>query len=158
MQQIVKGAIFYADLEPSIGSEQKGIRPVLVIQNDLGNKYSPTTIIAPISTKKDCNLPTHILIKQFDKIRHNSIIMLEQIRTIDKVRLKDFICFLNEDQLKEVDVALIKSLDIDLSHISWFCQMYKSVKTQNFAQWKRFKGICIMLMWNANSFLLEKEE
>ena len=118
MQQIVKGAIFYADLEPSIGSEQKGIRPVLVIQNDLGNKYSPTTIIAPISTKKDCNLPTHILIKQFDKIRHNSIIMLEQIRTIDKVRLKDFICFLNEEQLKEVDVALIKSLDIDLSHIS----------------------------------------
>lgn len=114
MKNIVKGAIFYADLKPCIGSEQSGIRPVLVIQNDLGNKYSPTTIVAPISTKKDCDLPTHILIKQFDKIRHNSIIMLEQIRTIDKSRLKGFICMLDDEQLEEVDQAIMTSLGIKI--------------------------------------------
>lgn len=113
MKNIIRGAIFYADLDPIIGSEQKGTRPVLIIQNDLGNKYSPTTIVASISTKKDDNLPTHILIKQFDKVRPNSIIMVEQIRTIDKSRLKGFVGFLDDEQLKEVNKGLIKSLALN---------------------------------------------
>ena len=113
MKNIIRGAIYYADLDPIIGSEQKGTRPVLIIQNDLGNKYSPTTIVASISTKKNDTLPTHILIKQFDKVRPNSIIMVEQIRTIDKSRLKGFVGFLDDEQLKEVNKALIKSLALN---------------------------------------------
>lgn len=114
MKKIIKGAIFYADLDPTVGSEQKGIRPVVIIQNDTGNKFSPTTIIAPVTTKKDIELPTHVLIKQFDKVRPNSIVMVEQIRIIDKTRLKGFIDILNEEQLKEVDEALLKLLDITI--------------------------------------------
>lgn len=112
MKPIVKGAIFYADLGNAVGSEERGIRPVLIIQNNIGNKFSPTTIIAPISTQKKNNLPTHILIKQFNRIRSNSIIMLEQIRVIDKIRLTGFIDFLNEKQVAEVDNALMKTLGI----------------------------------------------
>lgn len=114
MKKIIKGAIFYAELDPTVGSEQKGCRPVVILQNDTGNKFSPTTIIAPITTKKDIELPTHILIKQFDKIRPNSIIMLEQLRVIDKKRLKGFIDILNEEQLKEVNDAILKLLDITI--------------------------------------------
>lgn len=106
MKPIVKGAIFYADLGNNIGSEENGTRPVLILQNDIGNKFSPTTIVAPISTKKNNKLPTHILIKQFDKVRNNSIIMLEQVRVIDKTRLTGFVDFLNEEQLYEVENAL----------------------------------------------------
>lgn len=114
MKKIIKGAMFYADLDPTVGSEQQGCRPVVILQNDTGNKFSPTTIIAPITTKKDVELPTHVLIKQFDKIRPNSIIMVEQIRVIDKKRLKCFIEILNEEQLKEVDAAVLKVLDITI--------------------------------------------
>lgn len=114
MKKIIKGAIFYADLDPTVGSEQKGIRPVVIIQNDIGNKFSPTTIIAPVTTKKDVELPTHIMIKQFDKIRPNSIVMLEQIRVIDKTRLKGYIDILNKEQLKKVEKALIKLFDIKI--------------------------------------------
>ena len=114
MNNMIKGAIFYANLDPTVGSEQKGRRPVVIIQNDTGNKFSSTTIIAPVTTKKDVELPTHVLIKQFDKIRPNSIVMVEQIRVIDKTRLKGFIDILNEEQLKEVDEALLKILDINI--------------------------------------------
>ena len=112
MKNIVKGAIFYADLDPIIGSEQKGVRPVLIIQNDIGNKFSPTVLIAPISTKKDKVLPTHILIKQFDKIRHDSIVLLEQIRVLDKTRLKGYLGMLEEEQMKEVEEAIIISFGL----------------------------------------------
>lgn len=112
MNKIVRGAIFYADLGNTIGSEEKGIRPVLIVQNDIGNRFSPTTIIAPISTQKTDKLPNHVLIKQFDKIRPNSIILLEQIRVIDKSRLKGFVTTLNEEQIIEVNNALIHTLDI----------------------------------------------
>lgn len=115
MKPIVRGAIFYANLGQTVGSEERGTRPVLILQNNIGNRFSPTTIVAPISTKKTDELPTHILIKQFDKIRHNSIILLEQIRVIDKTRLKGFVEFLNEEQMLEVDSALIETLDIKLS-------------------------------------------
>ena len=83
MNKITRGAIFYAKLDPIVGSEQSGIRPVLVIQNNVGNNYSPTTIVAIISTKKDEMLPTHVLVKQLEKLRPNSIVLLEQIRTIE---------------------------------------------------------------------------
>lgn len=117
MKSIVKGAIFYADLGKTVGSEESGIRPVLVIQNNTGNRFSPTTIIAPISTKKTDELPTHILIKQFDKIRHNSIILLEQLRVIDKSRLKGFVEVLDDKQMKEIDLALLKTFGISLSSV-----------------------------------------
>ncbi len=107
MKKIVKGSIFYADLNPTIGSEQSGIRPVVVIQNDIGNEHGPTTIIAPISTKKNIELPSHVLVKQFDTIRPNSIVMLEQIRVIDKKRLKGYVGTIKNEQLKEIDNALM---------------------------------------------------
>lgn len=113
MKKIIRGAMFYADLDPIVGSEQKGIRPVLIIQNDMGNKHSPTVLVAPISTKKDKLLPTHILIKQFDKLRHDSIVMLEQIRVLDKSRLKGYMGMLVEDQMKEVEKAISISFGLE---------------------------------------------
>lgn len=113
MKNIVRGALFYADLDPIIGSEQQGIRPVLIIQNDVGNKYSPTVLVAPISTRKDKLLPTHILIKQFDKLRHDSIILLEQIRVLDKTRLKGYMGMLEQEQMKEVEKAISISFGLE---------------------------------------------
>ena len=112
MKKIVRGAMFYADLDPIVGSEQKGIRPVLIIQNDLGNKHSPTVLVAPISTKKDKLLPTHILIKQFDKLRHDSIVMLEQVRVLDKSRLKGYMGMLESDTLEKVNEAIKISFEL----------------------------------------------
>lgn len=112
MKNIVKGAIFYADLDPILGSEQQGIRPVVIIQNELGNKHSPTVLVAPISTKKDKILPTHILVKQFDKIRHDSIILLEQIRVLDKIRLKGYLGLLDSETMKKVNEAIKISFDL----------------------------------------------
>ena len=113
-KKIIRGAIFYADLDPIIGSEQKGTRPVLILQNDIGNKYSPTTMIAPITSKeyKGRKQPTHVKVKHFDKLRPNSIILLEQVRTIDKSRIKGFIDMLDKSQMKEVEKALKISFGI----------------------------------------------
>ena len=110
-KKIIRGAIFYADLDPIVGSEQKGFRPVLILQNDIGNKYSPTTMIAPITSKeyKGRKQPTHVKVKQFDKLRPNSIILLEQVRTIDKSRIKGFIDMLDKSQMKDVEKALMIS-------------------------------------------------
>ena len=104
--QISKGDIYYADLNPIRGSEQRGIRPVLIIQNDIGNKYSPTVIVAPITTKKYNNIPTHVRIKRIKNMRPNSIVLLEQVRTIDKSRLKKYITKLNDYQIIKVEKAL----------------------------------------------------
>ncbi len=112
MKKIIRGAMFYADLDPIVGSEQKGIRPVLVIQNNMGNKHSPTILVAPISTKKEKLLPTHILIKQFENLRHDSIVLLEQIRVLDKSRLKGFLGILEEEQMKQVDEAILISMGL----------------------------------------------
>ena len=117
MKKLVRGSIFYADLKGSLGSEQDGIRPVLVIQNNTSNKFSPTTIIASITTKNENILPTHVLIKSFDKMKYDSIIMLEQIRTIDKSRLRGFVCSLKPEQLVEVDRALVMSLNINVKQL-----------------------------------------
>ena len=112
---IRRGDIYYADLRPVVGSEQGGIRPVLVIQNDTGNRHSPTVIVAAITSKMTkAKLPTHLKI-YCDKcnIIKDSIILLEQLRTIDKKRLKDKVCHLDSEMLKIVDKALLISLELD---------------------------------------------
>lgn len=113
-KQIIRGAIFYADLDPIVGSEQKGVRPVVILQNDIGNKYSPTTMIAPITTKeyKGKYLPTHVKVTTLNKLRPHSIILLEQVRTIDKSRLKGYVTMLSEKEMQSIDKALIISLSI----------------------------------------------
>ena len=112
---IRRGDIYYADLRPVVGSEQGGIRPVLVIQNDTGNRHSPTVIVAAITSKMTkAKLPPHVKI-DCDKcnIIKDSIILLEQLRTIDKKRLKDKVCHLDSEMLKIVDKALLISLELD---------------------------------------------
>ena len=112
---IKRGDIFYADLRPVIGSEQGGIRPVLIVQNDTGNKHSPTVICAAITSKMNkAKLPTHVELDA-DKygIVKDSVILLEQVRTIDKSRLKEKVCHLDRDVLKRIDKALIISLSLD---------------------------------------------
>ena len=112
---IRRGDIYYADLRPVVGSEQGGIRPVLVIQNDTGNRHSPTVIVAAITSKMTkAKLPTDVKI-DCDKcnIIKDSIILLEQLRTIDKKRLKDKVCHLDSEMLKIVDKALLISLELD---------------------------------------------
>ena len=111
---IRRGDIFYADLRPVIGSEQGGIRPVLIIQNDVGNRHSPTVICAAITSKMNkAKLPTHIEIdaSSYDIVR-DSVILPEQLRTIDKQRLKDKVCHLDERILSQVNRALKISLEL----------------------------------------------
>lgn len=111
---IRRGDIFYADLRPVVGSEQGGIRPVLIIQNDVGNKHSPTVICAAITSKMNkAKLPTHIEIdsSEYDIVK-DSVILLEQLRTIDKKRLKDKVCHLDRELLAKVDHALEVSLEL----------------------------------------------
>ena len=111
---IKRGDIFYADLRPVIGSEQGGVRPVLIVQNDTGNKHSPTVIIAAITSKMTkAQLPTHVKIdsNKYDIIK-DSVILLEQLRTIDKTRLKDKVCHLDNEIILKVNKALLTSLEI----------------------------------------------
>ncbi|MGC6767370.1 type II toxin-antitoxin system PemK/MazF family toxin [Enterococcus sp. LJL128] len=111
---VKRGDIFFADLSPVVGSEQGGIRPVLVIQNNLGNHFSPTIIVAAVTAKMaKPKLPTHIGINSEETgIERDSVILLEQIRTIDKVRLKEKVCHLGVDVMLEVDRALGISVGI----------------------------------------------
>jgi len=109
-----RGDIYYADLRPVVGSEQGGVRPVLIIQNDMGNKYSPTIIVAAITSKLNkANLPTHVDLtsSKYDIVK-DSVILLEQVRTIDKSRLREYVCHLDEDAIEKVDRALKISLAI----------------------------------------------
>ncbi len=110
-----RGDVFYADLRPVIGSEQGGIRPVLIIQNDVGNRHSPTVICAAITSKMNkAKLPTHIELRadRYDMDK-DSVILLEQLRTIDKKRLKDKICHLDQEIMKKVNEALLISLELN---------------------------------------------
>ena len=111
---IKRGDIFYADLRPVVGSEQGGIRPVLIIQNDVGNKHSPTVICAAITSRMNkAKLPTHIEIDASSyAIVKDSVILLEQLRTIDKRRLKDKVCHLDAEILQKVNHALCLSLEL----------------------------------------------
>ncbi|MDO4463217.1 MAG: type II toxin-antitoxin system PemK/MazF family toxin [Bacillota bacterium] len=109
-----RGDIYYADLRPVIGSEQGGIRPVLVVQNDVGNRHSPTIICAAITSKMNkAKLPTHIELSagKYDMVK-DSVILLEQLRTIDKKRLKDKVCHLDEDIMRQVNHGLMISLEL----------------------------------------------
>ena len=111
---IRRGDVFYADLRPVVGSEQGGIRPVLIIQNDVGNRHSPTVICAAITSRMNkAKLPTHIAIEatQYHMVK-DSVILLEQLRTIDKSRLKDKICHLDDKILTKIDEALKISLQL----------------------------------------------
>lgn len=111
---IRRGDIFYADLRPVVGSEQGGIRPVLIIQNDVGNLHSPTVICAAITSKMNkAKLPTHVAIEAGRyQVGRDSVILLEQLRTIDKRRLKDRVCHLDGEMLKRVNKALQVSLEL----------------------------------------------
>lgn len=110
-----RGDVYYADLRPVIGSEQGGIRPVLIIQNDVGNKHSPTVICAAITSKMNkAKLPTHIELSTREyEMDKDSVILLEQLRTIDKKRLKDKVCHLDTQIMKKVNKALMISLELD---------------------------------------------
>lgn len=111
---ILRGDIYRADLSPVVGSEQGGVRPVLVIQNDVGNKHSPTVIIAPITSKSMKKpLPTQRLLPAQNGLGRESIVLLEQIRTIDKQRLKEFIGVLDQNDMRNIDTALAVSVGLD---------------------------------------------
>lgn len=112
---VKRGDIYYADLRPVVGSEQGGVRPVLIIQNDVGNRHSPTVICAAITSKMNkAKLPTHIeiLSSQYG-IEKDSVILLEQLRTIDKKRLKDKVCHLDGALMAKVNRGLMVSLELD---------------------------------------------
>ena len=110
----LRGDMYYADLGRGIGSEQEGYRPVVIIQNNVGNKHSPTVIIAPITSRvhTKAKLPTHTLIKDFDGLDKNSIILFEQIRTIDKQRLREYLGTLDRRFIHCADKALAISIGL----------------------------------------------
>lgn len=111
---VKRGDIFYADLSPVVGSEQGGVRPVLVVQNDVGNKFSPTVIISAITSQiNKAKMPTHIEIAADEYgLAKDSVILAEQIRTIDKRRLKERIGKLDDDLMQKVDDALAVSFGL----------------------------------------------
>lgn len=111
---IKRGEIYYANLNPVIGSEQGGRRPVLIISNDVGNRHSPTVIIVPITSRvhTKAKLPTHTEINSFEGLDKNSLILAEQIRTIDKRRLEDYIGKLPENLLSKLNRTLAISIDL----------------------------------------------
>ncbi len=106
-----RGEIYNVDLGQTIGCEQSGKRPCVIIQNNVGNEKSPTTIVAPMTERQKKNLPTHISVSEYDeKVSRCSTIMLEQVRTVSKSRIKDFLGKLSKDTMREVDKALKISL------------------------------------------------
>lgn len=115
---IKRGDIYYADLSPVVGSEQGGVRPVLIIQNDIGNRYSPTVIAAAITSRSTkANLPTHIrLMANESGLAKDSVVLLEQIRTIDKRRLKERMGSLDLGEMGKVDEALSISFGLGVEH------------------------------------------
>lgn len=105
--KVARGDVFYADLSPVVGSEQGGVRPVLVIQNDVGNKYSPTVIIAAITSQTNkTKLPTHVNVNPQMGLPKNSVVLLEQVRTIDKRRLRDKVGSFDSKTMQKVDDSL----------------------------------------------------
>ncbi len=115
MVHVRRGDIFYAQLNPVVGSEQGGTRPVLVVQNDIGNQYSPTTIIAAVTSKiSKAKLPTHVeMPKEISSLEKDSVILMEQIRTIDKSRLKQKVTCLDDEFMIRVNRALEISLGLE---------------------------------------------
>ncbi|KGL39597.1 type II toxin-antitoxin system PemK/MazF family toxin [Listeria sp. SHR_NRA_18] len=110
---VKRGDVYYADLSPVVGSEQGGIRPVLVIQNDIGNRFSPTVIVAAITAKiSKAKLPTHVEAVRKHGFDRDSVILLEQVRTIDKQRLTDKITHLDDNLMNQVNKALEISMGL----------------------------------------------
>lgn len=114
---IRRGDVFYADLSPVVGCEQSGIRPVLIIQNDIGNRYSPTVIVAAITSRPKKELPTHVEIGCMEPLQKNSVVLLEQIRTIDRIRLLEYIGSLSELRMISIDQALSLSLGLSTAKV-----------------------------------------
>ena len=114
MAKVKRGDVFYAELDPVIGSEQGGVRPVLIIQNDIGNQHSPTTIVAAITGQlTKAKLPTHVdLAGRENGLAKNSVVLVEQVRTVDKTRLKEYICTLDKQIMEQVDQALLISMGL----------------------------------------------
>src|SRR5574344_1855712 len=112
---VKRGDIFYADLSPVIGSEQGGIRPVIIIQNDIGNRYSPTVIVGAITSQiNKAKLPTHVEISSEEYgLNRDSVVLLEQIRTLDKRRLKEKIGHMTDNDMRKVNKALEISLNLN---------------------------------------------
>ena len=110
---VKRGDIYYADLSPVVGSEQGGMRPVLIVQNDTGNRHSPTVIAAAITSRKAKNsLPTHILLENVPGLAPTSLLLLEQLRTIDRKRLRGYIGRISKEKMLEIDAALAISIGI----------------------------------------------
>jgi len=114
-KSIRRGDIFYADLPAAAGSEQKGFRPVLVIQNDIGNRFSPTVITAVLTSKTErkASLPTHCLIEAQQGLKDDALVLMEQIRTLDKARLHGYVCTLDSATMSEIDKALAISVGLE---------------------------------------------
>lgn len=113
--KIKRGNVFIADLDPTVGSEQYGRRPVVILSNDLNNKYSPTILVAPLTKiLKKTKLPTHIMIRKNYFLKYDSLILLEQIRTIDKSRLISYKGKVDSSTLEKINNGLIESEDIDI--------------------------------------------
>ena len=115
---IKRGDLFYADLNGFLGSEQGGTRPILVIQNNVGNKYSPTVVVAPITAKQGKpKLPTHIKIDSTDILPKDSVVLLEQIRTIDKQRLGEYIGFLDKKIMADINKGIGISVGLNKKYL-----------------------------------------
>lgn len=113
MLKIKRGDIYYADLSPVVGSEQGGVRPVVILQNDVGNKYSPTTIVAAITSQTNkSKMPTHVQASTYTDLPKNSVILLEQIRTIDKRRLREKVGHFDTPVMHRIEHALLVSLGL----------------------------------------------
>lgn len=111
---VFRGELYYADLSPVVGSEQGGVRPVLIIQNDMGNRHSPTVIVAAITSKMTkALLPTHVSLgREENGLKQDSVVLMEQIRTIDRNRLKEYIGRLKQEQMARVETAAAVSLGL----------------------------------------------
>lgn len=116
--RIKRGDVYYADLSPVVGSEQGGVRPVLILQNDVGNHHSPTVIVAAITAQmQKKRMPTHVQLTGDDSpLTHDSVILMEQLRTIDKQRLKDRIAHLSAEIMAKVDRALTISVGLNAAY------------------------------------------
>ena len=113
-RQIQRGDIYHADLRPAVGSEQNGVRPVLIVQNNIGNKYSPTVIAAAITSRRTkARMPTHVHVGEVTGMFPDSTILLEQLRTLDKSRLLEYIGTVDQETMRQVDEAFLISVGHD---------------------------------------------
>lgn len=129
--EYTSGSIFYANLYGAMGSEQEGKRPVVIIQNNIGNRYSPTVIVVPITSKVNlkANIPTHVFVPKYKRILdQDSIILAEQITTIDKQRLTEYKGTLDEELQLKLDLSLLISLGIDINKIVKYSDTFKKAK------------------------------